>query len=405
MEGLRLELQSCPGIELGIASASDVHYEVFEEDRTKFYNIHTPAKNGSLASIYRRWFPIVEPANELKACLTIIEQFKPDVIHVHGSEGYFGTLAKKTSIPMVISIQGILTICELFYYGGLSIMERIEDISSVGFLRGIGTFHQHRYTKKMALREIQILKICRHFIGRTEFDKNFIGLINPNSVYYHCDEILRSPFYYGKWTPRETDKLIIYCTTGSVPYKGLDCLLDACHILKSNGITEIELRVAGPIQNSPTWHILQGKVRNLHLADDVTWLGICSAEIIVSELEKASLFVLPSYIENSPNSLAEAMLVGTPCVASSVGGVPSLVTHNKDGLLFPRGDAYSLAGMIAKLQREPGLARSISENARKIAHVRHDPQKIAGTMINIYNAIKNHSPSENNEYPSQKFDQ
>jgi glycosyltransferase involved in cell wall biosynthesis len=167
----------------------------------------------------------------------------------------------------------------------------------------------------------------------------------------------------------------------------LDCLFNACQILKTNGFANIQLRIAGPIQNSPTWHILRRKIRTLNLAGEVVLLGGQSSDEMVSELERANIFVLPSYVENSPNSLTEAMLIGTPSIASYVGGVPTLITHGKDGLLFPSGDAYSLAGMIAKIRREPALARSISANARKTARVRQDPQKIAATMIQIYSEI------------------
>jgi glycosyltransferase involved in cell wall biosynthesis len=393
MGSLRFALQSCPDLELGVASVSEIEDEMFEEDGTQFYRIDNPAKHGNLASIYRRWFPRTEAASGLRKCLGIIERFKPDLIHIHGTEDYYGILARETTIPTVISIQGILSICELFYFGGFSCRDKLHDVFSWEFLRGIDVLHQHSHMKKKALRERQILANCKYFIGRTEFDRNFVALLNPDSSYFHCDEILRSPFYSGEWNPESKNKSIIFCnSSGPAPYKGLDCLFHACTILKSNGIGNIELRIAGPIQNSPTWRILRKKLTDLNLIRDVVWLGLCSSEIIVSELEKANAFVLPSYVENSPNSLAEAMLIGTPCIASNVGGIPSLLTHNRDGLLFPCGDAYSLAGMIARILREPALARSISENARKTARERHNPRKIAAAMMKIYAAIANDAP-------------
>ena len=392
MDSLRLELQNYPALELGVASASEFDYRFFEEGGTKFYNLPNPSKNRNLFSIYRRWFPTIKFPEGMRKCLEIIEEFKPDVIHVHGSESYFGAIAKEISIPTVLSIQGILTILELFYYGGYTYKDKLSDVFSIEFLRGIDSFHDYRYISKSAIREMQILKTCENFIGRTEFDKNFLALINPGASYYHCDEILRHCFYLGEWAPEFSDKSIIFCTCSSpAPYKGLDCLFNAFYILKTNDFKNVQLRIAGPIQNSPSWHVLRKKMDTLNLTEDVVLLGLSSPEMIVTELERANVFVLPSYAENSPNSLAEAMLVGTPCIASAVGGVPSMVTHGKDGLLFPSGDAYSLAGMIAKIIREPSTAKSISYNAKISALARHNPQKIAISMMNIYSELKENS--------------
>lgn len=389
MDSLRSALQDYPDLELGIASPSDFDYHVFEEGRTKFYNIQSPSNHGNFGSVIRRWHSSIDFRNGLDQCHDVIERFKPDLIHLHGSESFFGTLANETSVPTVISIQGILTICELFFFGGLTISERFKDLFTIDFIRGVDIYHQYMYMKKSAIRERQILRSCKYFIGRTEFDKNIATLFNAKSFYHHCDEILRPPFYTGLWTPDYSrDKFVIYCTSsGPAPYKGLDCLLNTCHILKTNGFQNFQLRIAGQIQYSSLWNILTKRIKLLGLIENVTWLGRCSAEQIVSELSSANVFVLPSYIENSPNSLAEAMIVGTPCIASSVGGVPSMVTNGEDGLLFPSGDPYSLAGLIEKIYREPELAKSLSKNSRITARNRHNPQKIAREMMSIYSEI------------------
>ena len=67
------------------------------------------------------------------------------------------------------------------------------------------------------------------------------------------------------------------------------------------------------------------------------------------ELTRSHAFVISSYIENSPNSLAEAMLVGMPCVASFVGGIPSMVDDGRTGLLYPVDDVALLAAQIRQV--------------------------------------------------------
>lgn len=395
VDSLRLALQDHSELELGIASPSEINYAPFNENGTDFHNIPSPSQKGSLEALYRRWSHKTEFSNGINRCLDIIKKFKPDIIHVHGSENFYGLIAKETSIPVVISIQGILTVYEVFYFGDLTFKEKIIDIFSQKFIKGAGLIHTYLAMKKSAHRERQIMQYCKYFIGRTDFDRNFLSITNPNSHYYHCNEVLRHSFYSAEWAPKSTDSPIIYCISSiPVPYKGLDCLLKACSILKQAGFSNLDIRISGQIQGSDIWSVINRKVRELNLTKEITWLGKSSAETIVSELKNANMFVLPSYIENSPNSLGEAMLVGVPSIASYVGGVPSMIEHGKDGLLFPSGDHYSLAGMIATILRDPALARTLSNNAKISARKRHDPKTIAQTMMNIYSRIIEDSPKK-----------
>lgn len=387
MDSLRGALQSYPELELGAASALSHEYEPFEEGGTTFYNIPRPSQSGSVEAVYRRWTLATDFPNGMENCSEIIKKFKPDIIHVHGSESFYGLITRQTSIPVVLSMQGILTVIEKYFFGGLTFQDLLVENISKNFIKGTSTLHGYLTIKKAARREREIIKACRYFTGRTEFDKNFVSLINPQGSYYHCDDILRPPFYNAAWNSQSSGPLKIYCTMTPAPYKGLDCLLNAVSILKMNGFPDIQIRIGGHIQQTSIWRVIQNKVKALDLSDQVVWLGEISAENITTELKNAHVFVLPSFIDNSPNSLGEAMLVGTPSIASYVGGVPSMISHGKDGLLFPAGDAYSLAAMIARVTRDPSLAQTLSASARATAQKRHDPQKIAEAMINIYSEI------------------
>jgi glycosyltransferase involved in cell wall biosynthesis len=111
------------------------------------------------------------------------------------------------------------------------------------------------------------------------------------------------------------------------------------------------------------------------------------AKSMAEELSRAHVFVLPSFIENSPNSLAEAMLVGTPSVVSFVGGVPSMVTDEVEALTFPAGDEAVLAEQIRRVFPDEALADELSLRARATAHRRHLPAKIAREMLEIYRSV------------------
>lgn len=100
-----------------------------------------------------------------------------------------------------------------------------------------------------------------------------------------------------------------------------------------------------------------------HLSDQIQMPGFC--DDIFSMLSTAHLFVLPSLHESSPNALIEAMAVGLPCIASSVGGVLDLIDHQENGLLIPPQASGALAEAINDLLTNQELAVYLGRNARR----------------------------------------
>src|SRR5258708_2713571 len=116
---------------------------------------------------------------------------------------------------------------------------------------------------------------------------------------------------------------------------------------------------------------------------------------MVIQLSRAQVFAISSYIENSPNSLCEAMQVGLPCVATYAGGIPSLVEHGRTGLLFPPGDAPLLADAIMRIFRDDDLATWLGQAARTEASERHAPQRVISQLLNAYdNVVANNHHAE-----------
>ena len=101
----------------------------------------------------------------------------------------------------------------------------------------------------------------------------------------------------------------------------------------------------------------------------------------------SQVFVAPSLIENSSNSLAEAMLAGVPCIVSLAGGMISMVKDQTTALCFPPGDYAMLAECLRMLFLDPVLAKRLAANAQVIAHMRHDPLRVGQTLVSIYGAV------------------
>jgi glycosyltransferase involved in cell wall biosynthesis len=102
---------------------------------------------------------------------------------------------------------------------------------------------------------------------------------------------------------------------------------------------------------------------------------------------KTHVFLCPSAIENSPNSVGEAMLLGVPVVSSDVGGVHNLVCNKKDGILYQKDKPEALKNAVLSIFDDDKLAMSLSSNARAHALKTHDPETNYQTLLEIYNEI------------------
>ena len=96
---------------------------------------------------------------------------------------------------------------------------------------------------------------------------------------------------------------------------------------------------------------------------------------------------MPSSIENAPSSLAEGGLVGTPTIATFVGGNMEMLEHNKDGFLYCYNEPNMLAEYITRIFESDELAMQLSQHARETARLRHDPATLEKTILNIYETL------------------
>ncbi|MBN1461264.1 MAG: glycosyltransferase family 4 protein, partial [Armatimonadetes bacterium] len=252
------------------------------------------------------------------------------------------------------------------------------------FVLGWGDVHGYRRCVNMAAREREIMRMNKFFMGRTEWDRAVLWAMNPRALYYHCDEVLRPPFYQAAWQRERSGSSTIFCTSNTLTWKGAECLIEALGLLHGAGREEIRLRIAGIPPAGPGNEFYAARARRHDVLESIDWLGRLDADELVAELLKATLFAYPSHIDNSPNALCEALLVGVPTVASYVGGVPSLIDDRRDGLLYPDGDPYALAGRIRHLLDNPSVAAELGHRARERALSRHDPHSIVARLLDVY---------------------
>jgi glycosyltransferase involved in cell wall biosynthesis len=375
-------LSGLPDIRLGVVTAYPGRNDAeFSEDGVDYFVVGQPA--GSRDVDYS--------ATSLHKCAEIAGRWKPDVVHIHGTERFYGLLGARRLIryPVIISIQGLITPCSkwLSFFGEMS----SADIVKAHGLREIvfrsGLLVEYMQFKKKAKQERDIVLGNQYFMGRTDWDRAQIAAVNSSATYYHVDEMMRKEFFKAEWNLNACRRHSVVFTNIGHPRRGTETLLDAIAILIRE-FPDIELRLAGQLfPKSGYGQIIIERIRKYGLADAVRFLGYLDAETMSRELSQSHVFAITSYIENSPNSLCEAMLVGMPCVASFVGGIPSLMKHGEEGLFFPAGDAPSLAGRIRELFLDDKRAELMGRAARARASRRHDPARIIAQLLSAYSDV------------------
>ena len=246
-------------------------------------------------------------------------------------------------------------------------------------------------------REREILSGCAHVAGRTRFDREGTLAINPDLTWHRLNETMRACFYEGRWDRKSCRSFEIFVSQGDYPLKGFHYLLLAMEeILRE--FPQAHIRVAGiritgydtlkeKLKISGYGNYLRKLMKEKGLTEKVTVLGNLTDTQMKEAYLNSHVFVCPSSLENSPNSLGEAMLLGVPCVASLTGGIPDMAEDGRSALFFKKGNVHELAGCICRIFRNDGLAESLSGQARIRGRQNHDGDANYARMLEIYREI------------------
>ena len=329
----------------------------------------------------------------------VLRDFAPDCIHIHGTEYSYGLPLVEVAgdIPVVVSIQGMISVYERYFYAGIGLGTALRYRTLGDSIRFTGIIEGHNRFKARSKFERKILLDVKHVMGRTGWDYANTRAINHDIHYHKCNESLRTPFYAGGWDIDNIERHSIFASQGAYPVKGLHLLLEALWVLKRD-IPDVKLTVSGPnITDRSGWKkrlnftgygkYIAHLIKKYSLEANVSFTGPLGAAEMAARMAKAHLFTLNSSIENSPNSLGEAQLVGTPCVAAYVGGVPDMVADGVDGLLYNWNEPTILADKLKAVFEDDALAVRLSQHGRKRALERHDRQKNLAAVLETYQEI------------------
>lgn len=382
ISSLESEISKLDNIDLAISFVLNGEPFKVKQGGVTYYPIHgnNVGTIGKIKSLFMQGW-IRQNEDMVAEYLEVVSDFQPDIIQVFGSEEAFGLISKYTSIPVVLHIQGILNpYLNAFLPPFISLSHYYWSCAN------LKTCFRNRYIycqwKRASFRELQILRNIKYFVGRTAWDERVTKVINPSCSYHYCSEILREVFY-GDAARKIPENLVIVSTISSPLYKGYDLILKTAHILKHTMGVGFCWKIFGNVDSR-----LIEKDTGICSADvNVELKGVAKAEEIKQAILTCTAFVHPSYIDNSPNSVCEAQILGCPVVATNVGGIPSLIDDGKTGFLVPANDPYQMAYLIAELHKNKILNKTMGDAAREIATLRHDKKRIVGDLLLVYKNI------------------
>ena len=367
-------------------------FPIIDESRMKSGNIDGMRFYSFHAAMNKKGFK----GNGVYEFLNIYKFFKPDIIHIWGSEYYHSKAAvmaaKELGISdrVIIHVQGLVSACSKYYNYGVAEEWRNYICNGYPSMKmGEKDFSERGHV------EIESLKSATLVLGRTSWDKAVLQEVAPDVDYRYCGEILRQNFYKSAaWNIGKVKRHSLFFSQANYPIKGIHLIIPAIAKLREY-YPDLSVIIAGNSKiamgtyeaETPYDRYLLKLMDEYGLRQIISFKGLIQADEMIENYLLAHAFVCPSTIENSSNSIGEAQILGTPVVASYTGGTPDLVQHGETGLLYQMDADYMFLSCVRKIFENDDFAVNISNAERVVSAKRHDPQTVCGQLLAVYREI------------------
>jgi len=279
---------------------------------------------------------------------SIIEEWKPHILHTYlfGFHLLGGVAGKWKRVPVIISSRREIGKWKKFYHWWITRLGNCFSDYVIACSEEV-----KKYTiKKEKLKEERI-KVIYNGINLKEF-----------------------PF---QKTFRKREKKV-GVIANFYPEKGHRIFLQGVpHIKREFPETEFVMVGDGELRKD-----MENLCREIGIEDTVKFLGV--REDIPQILSSIQVLVIPSLREGLPNVLLEAMAVGTPVVATRVGGIPEVITHGREGFLIPPSDPQSIIRSVCFILSHPEKAEEMREKGRKLVENRFSLERMVKDYQEFY---------------------
>jgi len=338
--------------------------------------------------------------DNIRKILKIVDSVSPDLIHIWGMESYWASLYTEGYLKgkVLLEIQGIRSSCADVCYGGLTRSELFSCIGTKEILKpSCSIFSEKKSHLKQLPREKKILSSFIYISTQSEWTRARISpFITRNTNVFCTERCVRDEFIMASCCDVLSTikkKTIVTVSSGAFALKGVHVLIKALAIVK-NVIPDVKLKIIGGFERDiPYWRqsgyakFLFRLIEDLKLRENVFFVGRLKADEMVDEMSNACVFVQSSFVESYSLALAEAMVLGLPCVVSYAGAMPCLAKDKEDALFYNSSDFYMCANNLIKILTNPEFACQLSENAFRVARTRNDKARVLDIQLSIYEEI------------------
>ena len=328
----------------------------------------------------------------------ICEDFKPDIVHIHGTEYSHGLAFMRANpgIPSIISIQGILNRIKDVDFAGIPLRHYIFGRTLKQWLKINGEIETHFIHKKNAKYEKEMFSRAQAVNGVNVWDTSIAKSINPKLKIFTIEYNLRDEFYSSpKWDIENVERHSIFTNPGGTPLKGLHQLIRAAALLK-NKYPDIKIKVPGMSGKNGNVNVVNAYTRYLYklikslgMENHVEFLGRQTGQQMINNALSANITVVPSAIEGTSLVLRESMFLGCPCIASFRGGMADFISDKNDGYLYDYPEYTVLAERIDSLFSSDALCAEFSEKAKEKAELAHRRKENVVAYEDMYKVVLN----------------
>ena len=318
----------------------------------------------------------------------IVLDVDPSVVHVQGTEFCFNSAyLDLKEVPVIFSIQGLISEITQKKYD-------LVGLDKVGYTAKLVEYIRSLRDVFRSKSELDQLRRGKYFIGRTLWDEAHTYFNNTERKYFFSPEIIRKDFFEIQWDINKIEKYSIFCAGGYArSLKGFHNILYIASLLKKD-YPELRLIVPGDDLRKYKGFFgyksdLKKLLFSLQLENMVSFTGALNSEEMAKEFACSHVYLMGSSIENSSNTLCEAMCIGVPSVVPFVGGVPSLIDQEKEALFYQSNDNVQAAWQIKRLFDNDELCNNLSNNSILKSAQIYKYNDISNRVFNIYNEVLN----------------
>jgi glycosyltransferase involved in cell wall biosynthesis len=348
------ELSRWPGIRTTVIDTKTAVEKTVCE-KWNSYDVYRLSRCGTWRFLPMTFYELFAGQGQLGS---LLRQVNPDVVHFQGVT----LLAAGCRWPSVLTIHGIAERDALWDW-----QRGVLRWGKWLLLKLTESYGRHRVHNVILISDY-----VRKFLPPGGMPRRVWSVPNP----------VADSFFGVDWTP-EPGRL--FCCCRVMPRKNTLGMINAfAEIIRQ--FPQAQLRVGGTAE-ADYLRLCERQVEISNLQGKVRFLAHLSIAAVQAELSKANCLVMPSFQETAPLAVEEAMAVGVPVVGAKVGGIPEMIEDGKTGFLVNPHDTNSISDAVLKILLDCALARSMSNNAKKVAREKYAASVVCEKTLEIYHAI------------------